>query len=407
MKEFYFIIAWRNLWRNKKRSALAVSSIAFAVLFTCIMLSAQEGSYERMIDNLAGIYSGYIRVSSAGYTESPSFDKMMNFNSDRLDIYSSVPHVSGIFPRIESAVLVSYQERSKGVLLLGIDPEIENKNNRMSGSLVSGEYFNHNSQSILLGSGVASYLKVTVGDSIVVFGQDRYGSMAANIFPVSGIIKLASPYINDRLIYLPLKATQQLFESENKVTTVAIMLDRPNSLNETKTALQNLISSDLELKTWNDLFPEMEQAILLDRTFGIVMVIILYAIIALGILGTIIMMTLERTKEFAMSIAVGMKRFQLGIISVYESMMICLLGVLLGVLLAFPVVSYLHFNPIRFTGKYATAYSKFNIEPIMPFSLDSSIFINQGIIVFIIAILVSQYPLLRIYRMNILNSLRG
>lgn len=407
MKKLYLLIAWRNLWRNKKRTAIAVGSVTFAVLFACIMRSSQEGGYERMVDNLAGIYSGYLRLSAEGYSDSPSFEKSIQADEKMLNSISEVKHVTGVYPRIESAILLSHDERTKGVFLMGIDTEAENKNDRLSGQMVGGNYFNNGSNGVMLGEGVSEYLKVTVGDSIIVFGQDRYGSTAAGIYPVLGIIKLASPYIDDRMVYMPLPLAQKLFDCGDHVTTIAVMVDEADAVPHIQAELKTVVRSGTEVKTWNELFPDMEQAITLDRTIGIIMIGILYAVIGLGIFGTIVMMTLERTREFAMCIAVGMKRFQLGITSVYESIFICLLGVVTGFMIAFPILIYLHNNPIRFTGKDAEAYEKFNVEAIVPFSLDAGIFISQMLIIFVMSIVIAQYPLLKISRLNILNSLRG
>jgi len=407
MKPFYFLIAWRNLWRNKKRTAIAVASITFAVFFACLMRSSQEGGYSRMIDNVAGIYSGYLRISELGYSDSPSFEKTISAEDSYLEKIKSVNGVTGVFPRIESSVLLSHDERTKGVLLMGIDPEAENQNNRLSGLMVAGTYLSTNSKGILLGKGVSEYLKVSVGDSVIVFGQDRYGSTAASVYPVMGIIKLASPYIDDRLIYIPLKQAQILFDCAERVSTIAVMISDPKSVNEIRTDLLSLSGDKLEVKRWNDLFPDMEQAITLDKVTGLIMIGILYAVIGFGIFGTIMMMTIERSREFAMCIAVGMKRYQLGITSVYESIMISFLGVITGIIAVFPILLYLHSNPIKFTGKDAEAYQKFNVEAIIPFSLDISIFISQAGIIFIMALIIAQYPLLKISRLNILNSLRG
>lgn len=407
MKPFYFLIAWRNLWRSKKRTLIAVASVGFAVFFAVIMRSSQSGSYDNMIGNVAGIYCGYVRISDDGYTKTPSFENTMKFDENELSKVEGIEKVTHVFPRLESAVLASHDDNTKGVFLMGIDPVRENKDERLSKSIVAGKYFSRDDHSVLLGKGVSDFLQVSVGDTVVLFGQDRYGSIAAGKFPVAGIIKMASPYIDDRVLYLPLKAAQTLFDAEDRLTTVAVMIENQKYTAEIKKEVEHQFSSEYEVKSWNELFPDLEQAIAFDSATGIIMILILYAVVTLGILGTIVMMTLERTREFAMCIAVGMKRWQLAVTTMYESVMISLLGVLCGVLAAMPILIYLFNNPIRFTGKDAEAYKKFNIEPIIPFSLDPSIFINQTLIILVIALIISQYPIVKVFRLNVLSSLRS
>jgi ABC-type antimicrobial peptide transport system permease subunit len=129
-------------------------------------------------------------------------------------------------------------------------------------------------------------------------------------------------------------------------------------------------------------------------------------VIGFGILGTILMMTLEHNREFGMLIAIGMKRSRMSVIVVLESLIISFVGVILGIIVSIPVIVYFYFNPIKLTGDMAQFMLKYGFEPIMPFSLDPAIFLMQAFTVLIIALFVSLYPLFRIARIKPVQALK-
>ena len=155
------------------------------------------------------------------------------------------------------------------------------------------------------------------------------------------------------------------------------------------------------------MLPEIVQQIEGDNIGGIIMLAILYLIVAFGIFGTVLMMTMERRKEFAIMIAVGMHRWKLAIVVCIETIMIGLMGVASGMIACFPFLKYLYHNPIPLKGEMADMMLEFNIEPIMPFSLETFIFTNQGVTILILACLAAIYPIVFVIRFKILKAMRS
>lgn len=143
-----------------------------------------------------------------------------------------------------------------------------------------------------------------------------------------------------------------------------------------------------------------------DNAGGIIMLAILYIVVAFGVFGTILMMTMERRKEFAVMIAIGMHRAKLTMIIIFETIFIGLLGIASGSVLILPVIYYLNGHPIRITGKAAQGYQQFGIEPLLPTALDPSIFLNQGVTVLVIAMVSVIYPLWYINRFPVTETLK-
>ncbi len=158
--------------------------------------------------------------------------------------------------------------------------------------------------------------------------------------------------------------------------------------------------------TWTEMSPEIEQQIQSDRVSGIFMIAILYMIIAFGVFGTVLMMTEERKREYAIMIAIGTQKTKLMVISIYETILMNFLAILLGIALSIPIVYYFHFNPIRLTGESADAMLKFGMEPIMPTLISIRIFLNQTMVVLAIVVAASSYPLVAVFKMSVIKSLR-
>ena len=151
---------------------------------------------------------------------------------------------------------------------------------------------------------------------------------------------------------------------------------------------------------------DMLQSIELDNVSGLVMLMILYIIVAFGIFSTVLMMTVERRRQFAVMISVGMQRHKLIATSIFESVLIAVLGIFAGLILTTPVLYYLYINPIPLSGEMAAMYESFNIEPVITFSLDKTIFIGQSLIVLLLSMLSALYPVIYIFKFNVLNALR-
>jgi ABC-type lipoprotein release transport system permease subunit len=184
------------------------------------------------------------------------------------------------------------------------------------------------------------------------------------------------------------------------------LLNRPGDLAATTHALRRSLDSTREVMPWQVMNKSLVQEIQGDNAGGIIMLGILYVVVAFGVFGTILMMTMERKKEFAVMIAVGMHRVKLTWIILLETFFIGLLGILVGAALVLPAVLYLHQHPIALTGSTAESYQQFGIEPIMPASLDPGIFLYQGLTVLAIAIVSAIYPLWYINRFRIAEILK-
>lgn len=406
--ETLFIIAWRSLWRNKRRTLITTASVFLAVFLALFMRSMQIGSYEIMIDSAVNEV-GHLQVHDSGYWDSKSINDSFIYSKSLKDKIKNIDNIKTITPKLETFALGSYREMTKGFLVQGIVPDTEDARKRISNKLIEGRFLTENDDGIVLAEGLASYFKINVNDTLVLIGQGYQGISAVGIFPVVGILKYPIPKLNNFLAYMSLKKVQEIFAPyhPNLISALVIDLNNQNNLDKDANKIQALMGSEYEVMSWSTMLPEIVQQIEGDNIGGIIMLAILYLIVAFGIFGTVLMMTMERRKEFAIMIAVGMHRWKLAIVVCFETIMIGLMGVISGIIICFPFLKYLYNNPIPLTGEMADMMLEYNIEPIMPFSLETFIFTNQGMTIFILATLAALYPIIFVIRFKLLKAMRS
>ncbi|MNR99057.1 Lipoprotein-releasing system transmembrane protein LolE [compost metagenome] len=399
-------LIWRNLWRNSRRTLITIASIAFAVLFAILMQSLQDGVFNNLIKNVVSYYSGYIQVHQKGYWDEQILDNSFEVDEKLIATIRENTSVKEIVPRLETFVLASNENTTKGCLLVGTDPVKENNLTQLKNKLIKGSYFENNEEVVIIAEGLAKRLNLKVNDTIVLFGQGFHEVMAAGKYKIKGIVHLASPGMNDAFVYLPLAATQYFLSADNRLTSISLGIDDPNNTDAIAKNLKTKIEKKYEVMPWEELIPEISNHIKADAISFYIFSGILYLIIGFGLFGTVLMMTAERKYEFGMLIAIGMKKSKLELVLFGETLLITILGVLLGILCSMPLVIYLRERPIRFGGETARAYEQFGFEAIFPTDFNPAIFLNQSLIVLAMALIIGLYPLWHVNGLNPVKAMK-
>ncbi len=401
------IMAWRNLWRKPWRTIITSGSVFFGVLFTAFMTSMQYGSYESMIDNVVKFYSGYMQIFTEEYRENKTINNTFEMNDSIRSIVENEKRVTHFTPRLEYFTLTSSDELTKGAVIIGVDPESENKVTNLEKWVYDGDYLVNNDKGVLVAVDLANYLKIGVGDTLVLYGQGYHGVMAAGLFPVKGLLKFPSPELNKQFVYMELNTCQEFFSAPDRLTSLVIMVEDHYDMPPALKSLGKKIKSPYMVMSWAELQPELVQMIEGDRAGGVVMKGILYMIITFGIFGTILMMMTERQRELGVMIAIGMQRFRMGTILFFETLMMGILGAVAGIVASMPLAFYFYKNPIPLTGDAAQTMIDMGIEPFMYFSMQPAVFYTQALIVFIITLFIALFPIYKSFTLKLTKALRA
>jgi len=398
-----FQIAWRNLWRNRRRTMITVSSVLFAVILSTVMSSMQEGSYGSMVDNWVKFYSGYMQIHQEEYWEDKTINNSFPESDSLFNLVQQTEGVTHITPRFVSFALASSEETTKGAMIMGVDPEGEDRVTGISKWISSGNYLEPGDDGLLVASGLIKHLGLEVTDTLVLLGQGYHGISAAGKYPIKGILDFPNPEINQELIYMEINNCREFHSAESLLTSLVIMVKDHYSLPKIHENLKEKIKAPYTLMKWDEMHPEVVQIIESDRAGGVVMKAILYILVGFGIFGTILMMLSERRREMGVMVAVGMQRSKLGVILFFETILIGFIGVIAGFACSIPIIAYFFKHPIVLTGDAAATMIQMGIEPLFLFSWLPSVFYNQVITVFIITTLIAIYPVYRsgIFRVNL------
>jgi ABC-type lipoprotein release transport system permease subunit len=405
--KYYLILAWRNLWRNKRRTLITTASVFFGVLLSIVMSSMQEGSYSQYISAIVNSYSGYIQIHKKGYWNDKVINNSFTFDSMMAVRFKNIPEITVYSPRLESFSLASSKDVTKGVMVMGIDPQKEDSITNISAKIKEGSYLKNGDEGVLLASGLARFLKLGINDTLVMIGQGYHGASAAGKFPVRGIIKYPSPELDRMMICMNIKNCQDFYSAPDLLTSLVIMVHDEEEVIPAKEELIRAAGKNMEVMDWQEMNQMLLKQIESDRAQGVITKGILYMIIGFGMLGTIMMMVAERRREFGVVLAVGMRKFKLISIIILETIFIGMLGVLTGILVSIPVLFYFVVHPIPLTGQAGEMMMEMGFEPAMFFSMTPSVFWIQAIVILIFALVIGIYPVIYISRMKIMHALRG
>lgn len=400
-------LAWRNIWRNRRRTIITAASILFAVFFAAAMDALQKGAWDHMISNVVNYYFGYAQVHAKGYWDDQTIDNAMVWD-EKVQELDNIPEVGSVLPRMESFALASSGNSTMGVMVVGIQPDAENSMTSLNERVQQGAYLEDADRAALIADGVAERLNLSLGDTLVLISQGYHGVNAAGKYPVKGLVHFGSPELNKQMVYLPLKEAQWFYGAEQLVTSVALKIDKQRDIQPAVAAVkQKLDTTAYEVMNWEELLPDLVEAKALDSAGNYIVYIILYLIIAFGILGTILMMTKEREYEFGVLVSIGMQRWQLALTVWLEIIMLGILGALAGIVVSIPVIWYFHVNPLHFSGNYAGTMEEFGFEPIFPAAFNLEIFTTQAMIVLIMTSTLALYPMVKLWRLKPVQAMRG
>lgn len=402
-------LSWLNIWRNKRRTIITATSVFFAVLMAVLFRSLTDGIYDNMIDNVVSYSSGYLQIHQKGYWDEQSIDNTFEEDEQFYQVLLSNKNVTHIMPRLQTFALASWGDKTKGVMVLGIDPDKEKEVNNLHEKIIYGHYIRSlDDTGVVIGAGLASQMNLMVSDTIVLLGQGYHASTAAGKYRVQGIIKLGAVELNNNVVYMPLQLAQHLCGAENRLTSVSLMLNKTNDLDRVKKVLfESIDSQKYELMSWMEMMPELHQFIEVDSSGHYIIIGILYIIISFGLFGTLLMMVFERMHEFGILIAIGMKKQLLAMVLLLESVMISIIGCIAGIIGGVLIVNYFTAYPIELTGEIKDVYEEYGIESIIYFSNDEKIFIVQTLIVLLLSVILAFYPGFKVMRLKPVDAING
>ncbi len=381
--------------------------VMLAAFLSIVMYSVQMGVYDRNINNLVTFTTGYVQVNAEGHEEEKTLETSVEYTEELKERIVSYPGVNNILPKINWVTLIAGDSLAREGMIMASDPVEEDKLIHLSQRIDTGRYLEREDDGIIIAAGLARRLKVNLGDTVVLLGAGYQAQSANGLFPVVGITSIASPTLNKLLIYMTYDKANELLSLDGRATNLVLQIEDHERSKEIAEGLQKELGSEYEVMDWHKLAPELSQLAASEKASGYVFMFILYLIISFGVFGTILMMLAERKFEFGVVTALGMKRALLARIVVLENFVIAAIGSVAGMILAVPFVLWLYYYPISLAGQYAETYEKLGFEPMIQAGIYIEAFINNGVAVVLITMILSMFPVIHILKIKPIENLRG
>ena len=405
-------MAWRNIWRNPRRTILTISAVAFASTLLVFMLSFQLGSYGTMINASVRIHTGHLQVQAKGYQDTKNVRLVVPDPVSIGGILDEVPEVDDYTFRANAFSLASSKDRTYGIMVIGIDPMKEARVSTLKKLVRQGDFLSEgDTNQALVGELLAKNLQVGLGDELTILGQGRDGSIAATVVRVKGVYKSGIDEFDRSSIHIPLKIFQDVYSmggAVHEVVAIGLSLKDVSVMKKaTQVALRKLDQKyPLVALDWDEIMPGLLQAIKMDLVSGIIFWFILIVVVAFSILNTFLMAIFERTREFGVLMAIGTAPRRLTKLLLIESTVITMIGIGIGIIAGCLLTWYFQVHGLDLGGT-SELMSQYGISGRMYPQLSLITALSGPGAVLIITFLTALYPAFKVRRLHPVEAMRA
>jgi ABC-type lipoprotein release transport system permease subunit len=405
-------LAWRSLWRYRRRTAITVSAIVVGTALALFFITMADGMYKKLIDEAVRMSAGYVTVEHPDYSRDLSIDLTVGGLSSIVDEARSISGVTGVKVLIQGQAVVSTANGSAGVGIFGVEPEAERDVSPLAEKIEEGRYLESGDErGVVLGASLAERLKLRPGKKLVVTTNDVNGDLVNEMLRVTGIFRMGMEEADGFLVQVPLDTARRIFRIEpDAATRVGLVLASPKHLERVLESLrERLRGREAVVLPWQEVMPDLAGFMAVDKGFNYVFQMIIMFIIGFTILNTILMSVLERTREFATLMAIGTSPLRLRLQVAAESLFLGVLGTGLGLFIGGLVSWYFQVRGIDFSGIYSedTTIVGYAMDPLIKNHVSVDAFLAIGGFVLALTVLIGLYPSWRSAKISMPDVLRS
>ena len=406
-------MAWRNLWRRKRRTYITAFSIGFGVLLSVTFTGTGDYSYTKMINTSASMGLGHVTVEPRGYNETPALDKRLSRSMEIREKVLTMPGVKNAVVRITGQTMLASANKTIGGMFFGINPAQESDEyNLFLRSIIKGKPFSGtNGRGVLVGSKVAEKLHIRMGKKLVYTTTDVNGDIVSEVAIVEGVFETGVDEIDGSMIILPIDRVRATLNYEaDEATLVAVIIQDQRNAEMMRDKIFSLVGTpDREVLSWHKTQAELAGIIAMDKSGNYISQVLIGLLIAAGILNTLLMSVMERTREFGVMMALGMSPGTLFRLVIMESVWFAFIGILFGILITIPWYGYMHTFGIDFSGAIGSNSSASGVimDPVVKIRLFKESAITILSTVFALTLLSGIYPARRAGKIPPVKSLKA
>ncbi len=322
-------MAWRNLWRNRRRTYITLSAIVFGVFLAVIMMAMQDRNWADMIRLAARLGAGHVTIQHPEYLDTPTLTRTVQGTDTLRRLAADDPHVIRVVERITGFAMLATARENLGAGFIAVSPEQEDDDTlSLLEAIVEGEFFGSSTAGgIILGERLASNLDVELGSRLVYTLADREGEIVSALARVSGIVRTGSPSVDAGICLLPIDAVREVVGfAPDEAIQIAAFVDDQRASDAVVAALAAEAPADVAVLPWHELQPDLAVFIAMKVGGAKVMMLVLAVLVAAGIFNTLFVSVMERLREFGIMLAVGFSPGQLFRLIMLESAWLAVIG---------------------------------------------------------------------------------
>jgi ABC-type lipoprotein release transport system permease subunit len=387
-------LAWRNMWRNTRRTTIALVAMVLGLILLVFMDGLLRGADQAIFGNAVRFYGGNIQIHSPGYREKSSRLPLLPLADSEvvLKTVRSQPQVVAATRRINTVGIVSSHGGSYPVVITAVEPSVEAPLSIQAENIRAGRYLvDEDADAVLIGKGLADLLDLTAGDRLMLVGRRLQGEMRQRSMTIVGVYDLGMPEAERGMVFISLPEAQTLYNLRNQVTEISISLRSVGQETDVMRVLQTALPT-YEVDSWQTLKPEIRETLDTKMVFTAIFGIVVVLIASIGILNLLLMAVFERTREMGVLAAMGLKGWQIMSLFLLEGTLIGVVGAVVGCILGI-ILTWL-VGQVGIGLSYASGMGDFTAlmgDRLYP-SVSVTGVISRGIIVAIIAAMASIYP---------------
>jgi len=404
-----WIIAWKNIWRNKVRSLVVILAITFGLFGGVFSSAIMKGMVEQRIKEAVSRETGHIQIHNPKYIDDNEIQYAINGDAGQLEEnLDALPEVKAWSSRIKFQAMANSANAGTGVMIFGIDPEKEQQVTEISAMICDscGTYLDGNKKNqIVVGKALAEKLKVRLRSKIVLTFQDNEGNLTGAAFRICGIYRTSNSMFDEMNVFVrKVDIAKLLITNPQKYQELVISLISPGLV----TAVQDELTGsfpELLVRNWKEIDPMLGMMSDLTVVWLYMFMTIILLALGFGIINTMLMTILERTRELGMLAAIGMNKRRIFLMIMLESVYLSLTGAAIGMALGYILTLYTSHTGISLSS-FAEGFEKIGYNPIMYPYLDLNFFITLTVMVICIGILASIYPARKALKLNPAEAVR-
>lgn len=329
-------IAYRNLFRQKRRTIFTASSMIVGFVLACFFIGWSDGSYGTMIDNFTRYQTGHIQIHKGDYLDDPKMYKTIDDYENISTDLENIDEIVSFAGRIKTGGLISFGEESAAAQITGIEPTRENETISFAKKIVKGDYFSNDPDSYecLIGKGLARILQADIGDEVVLVSQGADGSIANELYKIRGLLNVGSDMENRMAFYIKLQQAQEVFVLYNRVHEIAINTTDVSKAEKVRDIIiKRIDNSELNIQSWKGFAKDFYRAMKADEQGMWISLLIVILVVSIGVLNTVLMSVLERRREYGVLKAMGTKPRSIIKLILYENTILAFVSIFVGAII--------------------------------------------------------------------------